>query len=304
MLKRKQPLDSQPSTSRSKLIKRLPQRSPQPFRFGNLPDTIREKIYRLCLINEHQTSIIVDEPSGWDGETLDTDQIYNNDESVQLTTANHRQRHLNSSVTAALLQLNSTIHEEAAPILYGLNTFSFTGQNCWIDLIYFESRLTETSRRNVRTVLMKFQEIEQVSSSEMNGASINGLGSLKSFSRLESLTLVVYEDILTSDLNHLPTIRDSVSGICRITVDVRKASLYFEHGGWDVRKVRISSDTVTKMQQWGWAMKGEWELVDRRHRLRREKDWLAWLRQNNQWGVESGLLEEPRGFFEKCIFYM
>ncbi|KAL8753997.1 MAG: hypothetical protein Q9199_004646 [Rusavskia elegans] len=142
MLKRKQPLDDQPSASHFKLVKRLPQKSRQPFRFGNLPQTIRDRIYRLCLINEHPTSVVVDERSGWDGEELTTGQIYNDEELVRLTTAIHHQERFNSNVTAALLQINSTIHEEAAPILYGLNTFSFTGRNCWLDLIYFEWLLT------------------------------------------------------------------------------------------------------------------------------------------------------------------
>ncbi|KAI4277660.1 MAG: hypothetical protein L6R38_005402 [Xanthoria sp. 2 TBL-2021] len=302
MLKRKQPPNDQPTAPHFKLVKRLPQRSSQPFRFGNLPQTIRDRIYRLCLITEHPTSIVVDETSGWDGEELDTGQIYNSEELVRLTTAIHRQEHLNSNFTAALLQINSTIHEEAAPIIYGLNTFSFMGRNRWIDLIYFEWRLTGISRQSIRTVVIHFLEIKRGYNSELNRASTEGLKSLEKFSVLASLTLVVYEDILTSDLKHLRQIRDSVPGSCRIAIDVRKASRYHKDGGWDHRPVRISSHAVRKMQQWGWAMKGEWELVDQRHRLRHEEDWFEWLDQNHRRGVRFGYLEEPHGIYELCVF--
>ncbi|CAO1597624.1 hypothetical protein XANCAGTX0491_001431 [Xanthoria calcicola] len=87
----------------------------------------------------------------------------------------------NSDVTVALLQLSSTIHEEAARILYGLNTFSFGGENCWIDPIYFKWRLTDISRRNVRTLVIKIPEIDRGRDGELNGATLNGHKSLKNF---------------------------------------------------------------------------------------------------------------------------
>ena len=51
-------------------------------------------------------------------------------------------------------------------------------------------------------------------------------------------------------------------------------------------------------------MDGTWELVDERHRLRREKDWLEWLRRNNRRGVRFGYVEEPGSLHGDCVFYM
>ncbi|KAI4228497.1 MAG: hypothetical protein L6R36_001610 [Xanthoria steineri] len=299
MPKRKQPHDSQLSTSESRPLKHVRQTSPQPneFRFSNHPD-IRDRIYRLCLLNHRPIPIVVKEQSDWDGEDYNAAQNYNNQESVRLSTR------LNSDVTAALLQVNSNFHEQAAPVLYGLNTFSFRGKHCWIDLIYFKSRLTDISRRSIRTVVISFPEIERGHASELNGATINGLKSLKSFPGLASLTLVVEEDILTADIQPLRRLRDSVPGSSRVVLDVRKAALYHKDGGWDDRPVRISSEAVRKMQEWGWAMNGEWELVDRHHALRHEEDWLTWLRRNHRRGIQFGYLDEPRGLFEECLFYM
>ncbi|KAL8880375.1 MAG: hypothetical protein Q9198_002201 [Flavoplaca austrocitrina] len=161
-----------------KRTRRLPRTTPQPFRFGELPEIIRNRIYHLCLINEHQTSIVGEEDSGWDGERLDTGQIYNEEELVRLTTKTHRQPHVDSNVTASLIRINSTVHQEAAPILYGLNTFSFTGRNCWLDLMYLEERLTELSRRNIRTVAIHFPEVDR-GSHDLDQASVIGMKSLK-----------------------------------------------------------------------------------------------------------------------------
>ncbi|KAI4268086.1 MAG: hypothetical protein LQ337_008048 [Flavoplaca oasis] len=303
MLKRKQPVGGQSMASHSKRAKRLPRIPSQPFRFGELPEIIRNRIYHLCLINEHPTSIVVEENFGWDGERLNTGQIYNAEELVRLTTKTHRQPHLDSDLTASLVRINSTIHQEAAPILYGLNTFSFTGRNCWLDLMYFDQRLTELSRRNIRTVAIDFPEVDR-GYHELDKASVIGMKSLKKFPALASLMFLLYEDILTSDIDSLRKIRDTVSTNCNISVDVRRSSLYHEDGGWDNRPVRISSEALRKMQKWGWAMKGKWELVDERHRLRREKDWLEWLRQNNRRGVRFGYVEEPGSLHGDCIFYM
>lgn len=299
MPKRKQPLDSQLSTSESRSLKHVRQTSPQEAESRSLPKSIHDldkftlaRIFRLCLINQQPTPIIVEEQFHWYGEPYDASQIYNNEERVRLGT------HLNFNVTAALLQVNSSFHEQAAPVLYGLNTFSFRRKHCWIDLIYFKSRLTDISRRNVRTLVIHFPEIERGHASGLNGATINGLKSLKSFPGLESLTLVVEEDILTADIQPLRRLRDSVPGSSRVVLDVRKAALYHKGGGWNFRLVRISPEAVRKMQEWGWAMNGQWELVDRHHALRHEKNWLTWLRRNHRRGIQFGYLDE------ECVFYM
>ncbi|KAI4086340.1 MAG: hypothetical protein LQ339_009047 [Xanthoria mediterranea] len=299
MPKRKQPHGRQLSTSESRSLKHVRQTSPQQAESRSLPKSIHDldkftfvRIFRLCLINQHPTPIVVEEQFDWYGEP------YDNEESVRLSTR------FNSNDMAALLQVNSNFHEQAAPVLYGLNTFSFRGKHCWIDLIYIKSRLTDISRRNVCNVVIYFPEIERGHASELNDATIHGLRSLKSFVGLESLTLIVHEDILTGDIRPLRRFRESVPGSCRVVIDVRRAALYHKDGGWDDRPVRISSEAVRKMREWGWAMNGQWELVDRHHALRHEEDWLMWLRRNHRREIQCWFLDEPRGQFEECIFDM
>ncbi|KAI4232706.1 MAG: hypothetical protein LQ349_004842 [Xanthoria aureola] len=163
-------------------LKHLRQTSPQQVESRSLPKSIRDldkftlaRIFRLCLVSQHPTPIVVEEQPDWYGEAYYTAQIYSDEEKVRLTTRR------NSDVTVALLQLSSTIHEEAARILYGLNTFSFGGENCWIDPIYFKWRLTDISRRNVRTLVIKIPEIDRGRDGELNGATLNGHKSLKNF---------------------------------------------------------------------------------------------------------------------------
>lgn len=152
--------------------------------------------------------------------------------------------------------------------------------------------------------MIRLPQIDRGRDSKLNDATINGLKSLKSFPGLESFTFVVGDDILTGDIQPLRRLRDSIPETCRVVLDVLKAALYHKDGGCDDRPVRISSEAVRKMQKWGWAMNGEWELVDRHHALRHEKDWLTWLRRNHRWGIQSGYLDEPGGLFEECVFYM
>ncbi|KAL8668734.1 MAG: hypothetical protein Q9168_006646 [Polycauliona sp. 1 TL-2023] len=298
MPKRKHSIDSQPSVSESKKVKLPP--APKLGLF-QIP-LIRNKIYHFGLVNKHHTSIIVDEPSGWDGERLSVAQIYNDEDLVRLTTKVHHKRQLDSEVTVGLMRINSTIHTEAATILYGHNTFSFMGRNCWLDLIYFESRLTEIGRRSVRNMEIRSPEIDRAFQ-ELDSESISGLKSLKRFPGLGSLTLHLYEDILTSDITYLRKIRHGLPRSCRVVIDIHKSSVYYRNGGRDHRPVRISSGALEKLRQWNWAVKGDFELIDQSHRMHNEERWLKWLRDNHRTGVTNGLVEE-RSLMETCIFGM
>ncbi len=133
--------------------------------------------------------------------------------------------------------------------------------------------------------MIRLPQIDRGRDSKLNDVTINGLKSHKSFPGLESLTFVVGDDILTGNIQPLRRLRDSVPETCHVALDIRDAFLYHKDGGWDFRQVHISSEAVRKMQKWGWAMNGEWELVDRHHPLRHEKYWRTWLQRNHQGGV-------------------
>lgn len=60
-----------------------------------------------------------------------------------------------------------------------------------------------------------------------------------------------------------------------VSVVIQKANMYYKYGGYYSRLVRISSKALGTIQQWGWDIKGDWELVDQRHDLRDKKAWLA-----------------------------
>ena len=114
--------------------------------------------------------------------------------------------------------------------------------------MYFVEHLTELSRRNIRTVAIHFPEVNR-GYHDLDKAGVIGMKSLKKFPALASLTFLLYEDILTRDIDSLRKIRDTVSTHCSISIDVRKSSLYYKDGGWDHRPVRISSEALRKTQK-------------------------------------------------------
>ncbi|KAL8917110.1 MAG: hypothetical protein Q9208_008149 [Pyrenodesmia sp. 3 TL-2023] len=119
----------------------------EPFPLFRLPGEIRNLIYRLCLIDTQQpVSIEVQAPLKFDYQRFTKDYVHDNFDKECLTTRNE------STVNTSLVRINSTVGEEAAPILYGHNTFGFFGYYCWNDFLYFSLRLRKTSLEHIRKI--------------------------------------------------------------------------------------------------------------------------------------------------------
>ncbi len=224
----------------------------QPFRFGNLPIEIRDKIYRLRLLNETAIPIVVDDPGDFDGEPLSEGQIFGNPDLVQLTTRINRFRGERFSTDVGLIYINSTIHDEAAAVLYGRNPFKVVGGNSWINFFYFHRRLTGVGRQHLRQLKISLPDIERFNTAQtvgqLNEFGEEGIKILKHLPSLGDLTFRVGEDIMAADIELLRRIRDACQRQCRIVMDIRKALLYHDPDGFDDRPVRISSSAIQKMR--------------------------------------------------------
>ena len=269
--------------------------------FRNLPLTVREEIYHLILTNNIPISIKVDEPSDFDGYPYKEYQIYDNDKLVHLTTNN------TLCIEISLLSVNKTVHEEAAPVLYGRNTFQFIGQYCWNDLFYFENRLTNVGRKHIRSIEIYFPTIERFTPgrnivSEFDESSEGGLKLIKYFPDLKYLSFRVCEDIMTNDIELLQKVQDSVKDECLIVMGIRSASVYYESDNYDKRAIRISSGAIEEMLGLRWDIKGKFKLVNHSHRPVNETKWVQWLQRNRQNGLRSGMIPEPS--FCTCRIWM
>jgi len=300
MSDRKRPSNGLHTTRNSKRTKISTKLESKPFRFRDLPISVRKRVYRFCLVDDLAISIKVDEGSGFEGEPLNQHQIFGNPDCVELTSS--------TSVNTSLLLVNSTIYEEAAPILYGRNTFSFHGKYCWIDFAYFKWRLKKLSENSIRKLALGFPEFDRIThKGTIKGffeQSVAGaLASMTSLLALQTISFCVFEDIMSSDLGGIQEIHDALPQGAKVIIDIRQGSVHFEDG-WDARTVRISSGVIDTMQQWGWDIEGRFELVDQRHRFRKERKWLQWLREDRQRGLRSGIIEEDGGIFDVVPFWM
>jgi len=249
---------------------------------------------------------VVDDPCDFDGEPLSEGQIFGNPDLVQLTTRINPFRGERFSIDVGLVYINSTIHEEAAAVLYGRNTFQFVGEYSWINFFYFHRRLTRVGRPHLRQLEIGFPDIERFNTTQIVGQldefGEKGIKILKHLPSLGDLTFRIGEDIMAADIELLRRIRDACQRQCRIVMDIRKALLYHDPDGFDDRPVRISSSAIQKTRKWGWDLRGQYELVDQHHRLRKETSWLRWLQRNRQKGLQSGLISEPNPFSEAFMF--
>lgn len=99
------------------------------------------------------------------------------------------------------------MYQEAAPILYGLNTFSFAGQYGWHNLFYFGLRLTDISRNNIRRLDLNYPNLERVAFGtpkmdvDFDYSVKAGLKIIKILPHLKTLCFRVCDDIMARDLN-------------------------------------------------------------------------------------------------------
>lgn len=238
-----------------------------PFPFLSLPFEIRLEIYRLCLTNKSPLFIISSipkpdnsRPVQWSGRSED-DGIQN----------------------VNLLRINKNIYREALPVLYSLNTFHF---NRWVQFCDFTDHINRSSIPLIRKVEIAFPLIGRDCDAEVptsyfqERALQKSLAILKSFDGLQSLRLILRQDLMTCDIELLRTInRAGCNKGCRIELRVEKARIYIIDSS---RPRLIYFAVASEMQSWGWKISGDWELVDKHHRFWDERQWVEWLRQGEK----------------------
>lgn len=219
MSKPKRPASRPQQASSSKRSKVSHKANARPFQFGHLPGEIRNQIYFLLLVHPDPISIELDEECGSDDELDDEATIYGDADAVQLTSPT------NHTIEAGILFVNSTIYDEAIPILYGQNTFNFDGAYPWNNFCLFNWSFRNGNERHLSKVFISFPEIERLTPgsgiiSEFNGPRSHGIKMLKRLENLDTLGFSVSVDIMTHDIELLKKIRDN----CKKAYQVRLPS--------------------------------------------------------------------------------
>ena len=318
MPKPKIPASRPQQTSTSTRSKLSHKADAQPFQFGHLPREIRDQIYPLLLVNPDPISIRVQEEYDFDGESLDEalSRIDYDPDAVQLSSPK------NHTIEAGILLVNSTIYDEAIPILYGQNTFEFVGPTPWIDFCLFNCNLRNSNSRHLRKVSVDFPDLERLATS-FRGSKAWDVMMLKRMENLETLGFSVSEDIMAHDVEHLKKLRDicdkanqrrlqrkekernkrqgemtdqgkdrgqaNDNGPCRMDFRFYKLPVMDARASYDERKVRISTRAFESIQSWGWSIEGDFELIGQHHPFDNEEEWRRCLRKERDNGVRFGL---------------
>ena len=229
----------------------------QPFPFSQLPRELRYEIYNLCLASKSRILIVLKKRPASEEHGS---QIYNTESHLRLDSSRGR----NSTIGTGLLLLNHSVYDEAISVLYGRNSFLFLGEFGWTVFFQFHDRLTEASRRHLRSLEFTFPDFDrgylECRSSE---AAEGGLAILKGSRHLKALTFEVYDDITDSKIMLLQKIRDCCPHGCQIELDIQKTNKSILG---NLRPIRIGSSALTKMQEWNWKMSGAlFETIDDRN---------------------------------------
>ena len=302
-------------SKRSKLFHKV---DAQAFRFGHLPGEIRNQIYSLLLVDPNPISIEVQQDYDCYDEIYDEVTEYGDADAVQLTSPTKH------TIETGILFVNSTIYDEAVPILYGQNTFEFDGAYAWNDFCVFNWNLRNTNSRHLSKVIIGFPEIERLTLegeivSHFYASRDHGIEMLKRLENLDTLSFSVSEDIMARDIGLLKQIQDNCKkayqrrlqsnqvegdlrlgkmknqdkdrgqaqdkGQYQIDLTFSDTEAMDADGILDNRTIRISTRAFESMQKWGWSIKGEYELIGRRHRFRNEEKWLQFLGEERDNGV-------------------
>ena len=98
---------------------------------------------------------------------------------------------------------------------------------------------------------------------------------------LETLTLRVHDDILSSDLDIIRWI-SKYQGKSKVLLDIQKALIWDGEGDGKDRLVRVSAPAVELFHDCSWEVVGDFEKIDRQHRFGNQGRWLKWLQRNQR----------------------
>lgn len=273
------------------------------FRFNDLPGEVRNKIYRQCLINESSIALQVLELFVADVHLFEKGGISER-ESLLIFSLDSETEKWN--VNAKLLRVNKAIRNEAASIFYGCNKFRFLRHESLIHFLYFEWNLTDIAYQHLRCLEVGFPPIERIvlDGDIVRQFSVIGdraLQLLAELPRLEDVTLHLCEDIMKSDIGLLQRICVSCRG-CKVVLSIGGVEVYNPGRPYSLRAVKIGSEALERMRNWGWEVKGQYMEVDRYHAWSDEHQWLEALKESRRWGLEFGLIHESE-FWSQTSFF-
>ena len=202
-----------------------------------------------------------------DNEGLRRRELNAQDDSVYLKSNIPSLLLENCFFNPAIVRISKCVHEEAAPLLYGLNQFRFEGVDGWNDLFYFQQRLLPTSRSHLRLLQLQFPDLFSYNHAELSMTtsftsrveacleSINGLSNLEELRLCLGERIGMCHEVFTQiDLSNIPSI-NAKRGIIKVIIKNetpldRDAELYC----W---KIMRSLGFMRKLNEWGWI---GWEL--------------------------------------------
>lgn len=277
--------------------------SPQAFRFSDLPGEVRNKIYRLCLINESPIALEVLELFVSDVKILEGAETPEKEPFTFFSTDSEIEKW---TVNATLLRVSKAIRDEAASIFYGCNRFQFLRQQSLIHFIYFEWHLTDVAHQHLRHLEVGFPPIQRTVLdgdvvSQFSVIGDRGLQILAEIPRLEDVTFHLHDDVMRSDIGLLRRIRRSCIG-CKVVLSLGDVEVYDQRRPYSHRAVTISPEALHGMREWGWEVKGSYMEVGREHAWKDEQQWLEALQESTRLGLEYGLIHEP-DFWPQTPFF-
>ena len=203
----------------------IPPQSSAPLSFLDLPAEIRLEIYALLFIFPQEVTIRREIPGN---------QLVHSHHSQRFRLANNffwlgelAPNNLLFPVELALFQTCKTVYNEATPILYGKNTFSFGADAAWEAFLAFSESLTN-NKLHLRN--LQFRPTTLLHSSHSNESQLSN-------SCREALTTV----------NHLPSI--SLTKVC-IDTDI---SIYSCMAVLEICKLLRGTPCELILEERGWG---------------------------------------------------
>ena len=156
-----------------------------------------------------------------------------------------------------ILLVSRQVYREAAPVMYGGNTFKFYLQpDGWTDSNLFESHLTSISRNRIHHI--DFTLIRKTIYYKV--AVYDMLSNLKRLPRLKILRILMFQDVGSYLLPLMQYVERS-KGNAEVSLMIRRMRCR-------QRLVAVDVGLLDAVQKWNWTVAGDFHVKG----LRREQD--------------------------------
>lgn len=214
------------------------------FRLSGLPLELRRTIYEACLTSS---------------EAIHIDLVLSYETRLVWNKRKHHNPD-NQLFNADILLVSRQIYEEAAPVLYGRNTFMFSlYDDGWTVFSLFESRLTNICRNEIRRL-----DFCLARGKTFGMLIFPASAPLELLPKLEILRLQVAMDIGSDRLGLFKYVEE-LKGNAQVTLVVESIG---SHGPYGRKRPLISIDAsmVDAMRRWGWTVTGEFDVKRSEHK--------------------------------------